>query len=213
MGVVGRCGRSGWSGRSGGSRWELRAGRRPGSSARHAMPPTPRWTRPAGATTWSLTVAVRPSCRPPPPAVPTRAVRRCRAAGRRPPVGAGRGGRHGDGAPAPEGLSDREAISALRRDIVWKVACGLRLDDEGFHPTVLVYWCNRNRIRTSPGHSGSCRRSARWWSKPGCFSGSAGGCWTPPSWRTRSPPGHRHPQLVAAIRRVRLVAAARETRT
>jgi hypothetical protein len=29
-----------------------------------------------------------------------------------------------------------------------KVACGLRLDDEGFHPTVLVYW--RNRIRASP---------------------------------------------------------------
>jgi hypothetical protein len=44
-------------------------------------------------------------------------------------------------------LSDREAISALRRDIAWKVACGLRLDDEGFHPTVLVYW--RNRIRAS----------------------------------------------------------------
>ncbi len=41
---------------------------------------------------------------------------------------------------ALEGLSDREAISALRRDIAWKVACGLRLDDEGFHPTVLVYW-------------------------------------------------------------------------
>ena len=49
---------------------------------------------------------------------------------------------------APEGPSDREAISALRRDIVWKVACGLRLDEGGFHPTVLVYW--RNRIRTSP---------------------------------------------------------------
>jgi len=49
--------------------------------------------------------------------------------------------------PALEGLSDREAISALRRDIAWKVACGLRLDDEGFHPTVLVYW--RNRIRAS----------------------------------------------------------------
>jgi len=48
---------------------------------------------------------------------------------------------------ALEGLSDREAISALRRDIAWKVACGLRLDDEGFHPTVLVYW--RNRLRTS----------------------------------------------------------------
>ena len=49
---------------------------------------------------------------------------------------------------ALEGLSDREAISALRRDIAWKVACGLRLDDEGFHPTVLVYW--RNRLRASP---------------------------------------------------------------
>jgi len=48
---------------------------------------------------------------------------------------------------ALEGLSDREAIGALRRDIAWKVACGLRLDDEGFHPTVLVCW--RNRIRRS----------------------------------------------------------------
>ena len=48
---------------------------------------------------------------------------------------------------ALEGLSDREAISALQRDIAWKVACGLRLDDEGFHPTVLVYW--RNRLRAS----------------------------------------------------------------
>ena len=48
---------------------------------------------------------------------------------------------------ALEGLSDREAISVLRRDIAWKVACGLRLDDEGFHPTVLVYW--RNRLRAS----------------------------------------------------------------
>jgi hypothetical protein len=46
-----------------------------------------------------------------------------------------------------EGLSDREAVSALRRDIAWKVACGLRLDDEGFHPTVLVYW--RARLRAS----------------------------------------------------------------
>jgi hypothetical protein len=48
---------------------------------------------------------------------------------------------------ALEGLSHREASSALRRDIAWKVACGLRLDDEGFHPTVLMYW--RNRIRRS----------------------------------------------------------------
>jgi IS5 family transposase len=46
-----------------------------------------------------------------------------------------------------EGLSDREACWALRTDIRWKVACGLPLDDEGFHPTVLVLW--RNRLRTS----------------------------------------------------------------
>jgi hypothetical protein len=31
---------------------------------------------------------------------------------------------------ALEGLSDREAISALRRDNAWRVACGLRLDPE-----------------------------------------------------------------------------------
>ena len=52
---------------------------------------------------------------------------------------------------ALEGLSDREAISALRRDIAWKVACGLRLDDEGFHPTVLGYWRNRIRVSDRPG--------------------------------------------------------------
>jgi DDE family transposase/transposase-like protein DUF772 len=51
---------------------------------------------------------------------------------------------------ALEGLSDREAISALRRDIAWKVACGLRLDDEGFHPTVLVSWRARLRASTRP---------------------------------------------------------------
>jgi hypothetical protein len=51
---------------------------------------------------------------------------------------------------ALEGLSDREAVSALRRDIAWKVACGLRLDDEGFHPTVLVYWQARLRASERP---------------------------------------------------------------
>jgi Transposase domain (DUF772) len=61
---------------------------------------------------------------------------------------------------ALEGLSDREAISALRRDIAWKVACGLRLDDEGFHPTC---WCiGATASAARPGHGGSLRRSARW---------------------------------------------------
>ena len=46
-----------------------------------------------------------------------------------------------------EGLSDRDAIQALRTDLRWKVAAGLALDDEGFHPTVLTYW--RTRLRAS----------------------------------------------------------------
>src|SRR5829696_6612893 len=46
-----------------------------------------------------------------------------------------------------DGLSDREAVQALRTDLRWKVATGLTLDDEGFHPTVLTSW--RNKLRQS----------------------------------------------------------------
>jgi hypothetical protein len=46
-----------------------------------------------------------------------------------------------------EDKSDSEAITALRCDLRWKVACGLPIDHEGFHPTVLTVW--RNRLRTS----------------------------------------------------------------
>ena len=48
---------------------------------------------------------------------------------------------------ALEGLSDRDAAAQLRTNIAWKVACGLPLDDAGFHHTVLTLW--RNRLRTS----------------------------------------------------------------
>jgi transposase len=48
---------------------------------------------------------------------------------------------------ALEGLSDREAAAQLRQSIAWKVACGLSLVDQGFHPTVLTLW--RTRLRTS----------------------------------------------------------------
>jgi len=44
---------------------------------------------------------------------------------------------------ALEGLSDREAADALRRDIAWKVACGLPLDHGGIHFTVFTYWRKR----------------------------------------------------------------------
>jgi IS5 family transposase len=46
-----------------------------------------------------------------------------------------------------EGLSDREAMERLRCDIRWKVAAGLPLGHEGFHPTTLTYW--RHRLRDS----------------------------------------------------------------
>jgi IS5 family transposase len=49
-----------------------------------------------------------------------------------------------------EGLSDRDAIEALRTDIRWKVAAGLSLADEGFHPTVLTLWRNRLRVSDAP---------------------------------------------------------------
>ncbi len=44
---------------------------------------------------------------------------------------------------ALEGLSDRDAIRALRTRIDWKVACWLALDDPGFDFTVLTYWRTR----------------------------------------------------------------------
>jgi hypothetical protein len=44
-------------------------------------------------------------------------------------------------------LSDPEAVAALRCDLRWKVACGLPIDHEGFHPTTLTVW--RGRLRRS----------------------------------------------------------------
>jgi hypothetical protein len=39
--------------------------------------------------------------------------------------------------------SDRETAEAVRFDVRWKVACGLAIDEEGFHPSSLVYWRQR----------------------------------------------------------------------
>jgi Transposase DDE domain/Transposase domain (DUF772) len=43
--------------------------------------------------------------------------------------------------------SDAETAEAARCDLRWKVACGLALDDKGFHPSTLTYW--RRRLATS----------------------------------------------------------------
>jgi IS5 family transposase len=51
---------------------------------------------------------------------------------------------------ALEGRSDREAIDALRTNLKWKVAAGLALDDEAFHPTVLTLWRNKLRASKAP---------------------------------------------------------------
>jgi hypothetical protein len=69
------------------------------------------------------------------------------------PAGTGRPGLPGEVAAsvlvlqALHDLSDRDAVAAVRCDIRWKVACGLSLDDEGFHPTTLTYW--RRRLAAS----------------------------------------------------------------
>lgn len=46
------------------------------------------------------------------------------------------------------GLSDREAMAALRTDLRWKVACGLPVGHGGFDPSTLTYW--RKRLAGSP---------------------------------------------------------------
>ena len=46
-----------------------------------------------------------------------------------------------------EGLSDREAVDRLGRDLAWQAACGVDIGFEAFHSTVLVGV--RNRLRAS----------------------------------------------------------------
>jgi hypothetical protein len=110
---------------------------------------------------------------------------------------------------ALEGLSDREAVSALRRDIAWKVACGLRLDDEGFHPTVLVYW--RNRIRASPRPRRIFEAVRQVVEQTGVLSGRGRRVLDSTILADAVATQDTVTQLVAAIRRVRrLIPAARQ---
>ncbi len=52
---------------------------------------------------------------------------------------------------ALEGLSDREAMEQVKSNLYWKMALGLALDDEGFHPSVLTWWRRRFRESSRPG--------------------------------------------------------------
>jgi hypothetical protein len=47
-------------------------------------------------------------------------------------------------------LSDAETAEAVRCDLRWKVACGMALDDKGFHPSTLTYWRRRLAASTRP---------------------------------------------------------------
>src|SRR5215510_8883890 len=47
-------------------------------------------------------------------------------------------------------LSDAETAEAARCDLRWKVACGMALDDKGFHPSTLTYWRRRLAVSTRP---------------------------------------------------------------
>ncbi|MBE1587185.1 hypothetical protein H4W80_005443 [Nonomuraea angiospora] len=49
---------------------------------------------------------------------------------------------------ALHGLSDEEAVAALRFDLRWKATCGLGLYDQGFDPSLLTYF--RRRLARSP---------------------------------------------------------------
>jgi IS5 family transposase len=110
---------------------------------------------------------------------------------------------------ALEGLSDREAVNALRRDIAWKVACGLRLDDEGFHPTVLVYWRGRLRASDQPRRIFEAVRQVV--EQTGVLRGRGRRVLDSTILEDAVATQDTVTQLVAAIGRVRrLVAAARE---
>lgn len=51
---------------------------------------------------------------------------------------------------ALHGLSDEEAVAALRFDLRWKAACGLGLYDQGFDPSLLTYFRRRLARSSDP---------------------------------------------------------------
>ncbi|RSM97129.1 hypothetical protein DMB42_47065 [Nonomuraea sp. WAC 01424] len=52
---------------------------------------------------------------------------------------------------ALHGLSDEEAVAALRFDLRWKAACGLGLYDQGFDPSLLTHFRRRLARSSDPG--------------------------------------------------------------
>jgi hypothetical protein len=119
-------------------------------------------------------------------------------------------GRHGDGAPGPGGPErpgghQRAAARYRLEGRLWVAP-----DDEGFHPTVLVYW--RNRIRTSPRPQRILQAVRQVVEQTGVLFGQRWRVLDSTVLEDAVATQDTVTQLVAAIRRVRrLVAAARET--
>ena len=64
---------------------------------------------------------------------------------------------------ALHGLSDREAMAAVRTDLRWKVACGLPVGHGGFDASTLTYWRRRLAAYDRPdriSHLDCARRTA-----------------------------------------------------
>ena len=93
---------------------------------------------------------------------------------------------------ALQGLSDRDAVAALRCDLRWKVACGLAIDDAAFHPTTLTYWRRRLRDSEQPNRIFEAVRQVVAGTGVAVGEGDAGVGLDGARRRCRHP-GHRHP--------------------
>jgi hypothetical protein len=84
------------------------------------------------------------------------------------------------------GLSDREAVEALRCDLRWKVGCGLGLADEGFHPSTLTYWRRRLAASARPNRIFGAVKEVV--AGTGCWLAVPVVRWIRRFWMMRSPP-------------------------
>jgi Transposase domain (DUF772) len=88
------------------------------------------------------------------------------------------------------GVSDRQAMEAVRFDLRWKVALGLPLDHEGFHPTAWSGFGHGCSCTARSGSPSSARSSLR--VSSACLTMRSSGwsirrrCWALPPLRTRS---------------------------
>jgi IS5 family transposase len=110
---------------------------------------------------------------------------------------------------ALEGLSDREAAAQLRQSIAWKVACGLSLTDQGFHPTVLTLWRTRLRASGRPERIFAAVRAVI--AQTGVLKGRQRRALDSTLLDDAVATQDTVTQLVAAIRRVRRLVPAAET--